>query len=152
MGRSSRSEKRLRRFIQRHATPFQWFCFNALLPLLGVRTIFREALRGNFAAPFHLIRAYLRNVGNLDAPGVRTIVERIKSQLGPVISPERLVDGCLDQMGAISISQESRNILIQFASEQGDLAVDSPGANGQADRRVTDTMQVIAATHEFQRA
>jgi len=50
----------LRRFLQRHATPFQWFCFNAFLPVLGMRTMFREALRGNFAAPFHLIRAYLR--------------------------------------------------------------------------------------------
>ena len=93
-----------------------------------------------------------KHLGNLDAPGVRAIVERIKSQLGPSISPERLVDGCLDQMGAISVSQESRDVLIQFASEQGDLTVDSPDANGHADRRVTDTMQVIAATHEFQRA
>ena len=93
-----------------------------------------------------------KHLGNLDAPGVRAIVERIKSQLGPLISPERLVDGCLDQMGAISVSPESRNVLIQFASEQGDLTVDSPDANGHADRRVTDTMQVIAATHEFQRA
>jgi len=93
-----------------------------------------------------------KHLGNLDAPGVRAIVERIKSQLGPMISPERLVDGCLDQMGAISVSPESRNVLIQFASEQGDLTVDGPDANGHVDRRVTDTMQVIAATHEFQRA
>ena len=93
-----------------------------------------------------------KHLGNLDAPGVRAIVERIKSRLGPMISPERLVDGCLDQMGAISVSPESRDVLIQFASEQGDLTVDSPDANGHADRRVTDTMQVIAATHEFQRA
>ena len=93
-----------------------------------------------------------KHLGNLDAPGVRAIVERIKSQLGPMISPERLVDGCLDQMGAISVSPESRNVLIQFASEQGDLTVDGPDSNGHVDRRVTDTMQVIAATHEFQRA
>lgn len=50
----------LRRFVHRHATPFQRFCFSALLPVLGLRTVVREALRGNFAAPFHLIRAYLR--------------------------------------------------------------------------------------------
>ena len=93
-----------------------------------------------------------KHLGNVDAPGVRAIVERIKSQLGPVISPEGLVDGCLDQMGAISVSPQSRNVLIQFASEQGDLTVDSPDANGHAERRVTETMQVIAATHEFQRA
>ena len=93
-----------------------------------------------------------KHLGNLDAPGVRAIVERIKSQMGPVITPERLVDGCLDQMGIISVSQESRNVLVQFASEQGDLTVDSPDGNGHTDRRVTDTMQVVAATHEFQRA
>jgi GT2 family glycosyltransferase len=51
--------RNLRRFVRRHATPFQRFCFNALLPVLGVRTVLREAMRGNFAAPYHLIRAYL---------------------------------------------------------------------------------------------
>lgn len=50
----------LRRFVHRHATTFQWFCFNALLPLLGMRTLLREALRGNIKAPLHLIRGYLR--------------------------------------------------------------------------------------------
>ena len=52
--------RNLRRFMKRHATWYQWLCFNALLPVLGLRTIAREIARGNVKAPFHLIRGYWR--------------------------------------------------------------------------------------------
>lgn len=52
--------RNLRKFMRRHATWYQWLCFNALLPLLALRTIGREMVRGNFKAPFNLIRGYWR--------------------------------------------------------------------------------------------
>jgi hypothetical protein len=52
--------RNLRRFMKRHATKFQWFCFNGLLPLLALRTIVREIARGNAKAPFQLLARYWR--------------------------------------------------------------------------------------------
>ena len=52
--------RNLRRFLDRHATPWQRLCFNALLPVLALRTLAREVLRGNPLAPFRLMIAYLK--------------------------------------------------------------------------------------------
>lgn len=52
--------RNLRRFLARHATPWQRLCFHALLPLLALRTVAREVVRGNPWAPFRLMIAYLK--------------------------------------------------------------------------------------------
>jgi GT2 family glycosyltransferase len=52
--------RNLRQFLARHATPWQRLCFHALLPLLALRTIAREVLRGNPMAPFRLMTAYFK--------------------------------------------------------------------------------------------
>ena len=44
-------------------------------------------------------------VGNLELPGVRAIIHRMASE-GATISPERLVDGCLEMVGAYELAQE----------------------------------------------
>ena len=49
----------MRRFFKRHATPFQWFCFHLLLPVLSVKTIVRELRRGNVKAIISLIKGFL---------------------------------------------------------------------------------------------
>jgi len=52
--------RNLRRFLARHATPWQRRCFHALLPVLALRTVVREVVRGNPWAPFRLMIAYLK--------------------------------------------------------------------------------------------
>ena len=52
--------RNLRKFVKRHATTLQWYGFNLLLPLLGLRTACRELIKGNLKAPLQLIRGYLR--------------------------------------------------------------------------------------------
>lgn len=49
----------MRRFFKRHASPFQWFCFNLLLPLLSIKTIVRELKRGNVKAIWGLAKGFL---------------------------------------------------------------------------------------------
>ncbi|GAB4332559.1 MAG: hypothetical protein Kow0089_00500 [Desulfobulbaceae bacterium] len=51
--------RNMRRFFRRHATNFQWLCFNLLLPLLGMKTVFRELRRGNVRAVLSLARGFL---------------------------------------------------------------------------------------------
>lgn len=49
----------MRRFFKRHATSFQWFCFNLLLPFLSLKTVARELRRGNVKAIFALVKGFL---------------------------------------------------------------------------------------------
>ena len=86
-------------------------------------------------------------VGNLDLPGVQLIVERMKA--GPDnISLEEFVDGCLDLIGPVQVSESSRNSLIEYAKRGGDLQRSSDNFP----QRVTEMLQLIVATAEYQYA
>ena len=55
-------------------------------------------------------------VGNLTKPGVRRIIERLAA-LGSSLTPEQLVDGCLDLAGPVLVSPgEARSAHRQRAS------------------------------------
>ncbi len=80
-------------------------------------------------------------IGDLDRPGVRTMVDNIASGNGDHLSSSRLVDLCLEQMGDISVSDASREILVSYA-EQTD----------RSPQGVASVLRLLAATEEFQRA
>ena len=89
-------------------------------------------------------------LGDIDKPGVRAMTESIVARSGGELSPKQIVDGCLAELGALLLSDETRATLVEFASNRGDMGnVDS---GEQARRRVADTLQLVAATREFQRA
>jgi hypothetical protein len=79
--------------------------------------------------------------GDLSKPGVNAMVEKIAAGNGDRLSSQWLVDLCLAQMGEISVSDASRNILVKFAKE----ADRSPEG-------VAGMLRLSAATEEFQRA
>ena len=85
-----------------------------------------------------------QQVGDVGKPGIRAMVERIGSQMSAATSPERLVDACLEEVGALEVKEDTRRVLVDFSSrKQGD----------QADQRhIADVLQMVAATQEFQRA
>ena len=88
--------------------------------------------RVNFAAD---------QVGNLDHPGIRDIVERILSRGD--LSPEELVDGCLDLLGPLVVGDETRRALVDKARQSRD-------AQEGLVQRVAQMLQLIVATREFQ--
>ena len=92
------------------------------------------------------------HLGRIDAPGVRSMIRGVCSQAEGPISPEGLVDACLDQMGARTVSDDTRESLLAFASKRGDLDVAGPEPDEEAQRRVAEMLQLVAATTEFQRA
>ncbi len=51
--------KNMRRFFKRHASPFQWFCFNLILPFLSIKTIVRELRRGNVRVIWGLAKGFI---------------------------------------------------------------------------------------------
>ena len=71
---------------------------------------------------------------------------------GGTVTPERLVDLCLDHMGAISVQHGTRTRLIDYAAQGGNLDTTGTDLDEASKRRVSDIVQLVAATPEFQRA
>jgi uncharacterized protein (DUF1800 family) len=84
------------------------------------------------------------NVGNVNLPGVRAIIDRLRSE-GPTLSPERLVDGCLELLGAYELAEETRNELVALARGEGEIQT---GADNFS-TRVAQMLQSIVATTEY---
>jgi hypothetical protein len=86
-------------------------------------------------------------VGDTSLPGVQAIINRLK-QRGS-LSPEQLVDGCLDMIGPVEVGSDTKQELLSQANEWGQISWSNGGAQ-MADQRVGQMLQLIAATREYQ--
>lgn len=88
-------------------------------------------------------------VGNLAQPGVRDIIDRLAGSR-TTMTPEELVDGCLDLIGPLEVGEKTRTSLLGKASAAGELRLDTESGKQAFDRRVAEMLQLIVATREFQ--
>ena len=86
-------------------------------------------------------------LGDGGQPGVEAMVNRIVSRGEDGTSPGRLVDDCLDEMGAVVVAKETRTALFDLASANGNGS-DQDGYR----KRVSEMVRLVASTTEFQRA
>ncbi len=84
-------------------------------------------------------------VGNIQQPGVRAIVERLALE-EQRISPELLLDRCLEMLGCYELGEVTRGLLVTHARKGGPL---SPGTE-EFEHRVGQMLQLIVATQESQ--
>jgi hypothetical protein len=87
-------------------------------------------------------------VGDTSLPGVRAMIDRLKAR--GTLSPDQLVDGCLDLLGPVQAGPDTKQELLGQAKEWGQVAWDSDANSKIADRRAAEMMQLIAATREYQ--
>ena len=86
---------------------------------------------------------------NADMPGIKSIINRLGAS--ETLSPEEVVDGCLELLGAVQINDETREQLLTHVRASGDLSRGSTEEETQAfGKRVTEVLQLIAATREYQ--
>ena len=83
-------------------------------------------------------------VGNTSHPGIQAIIQRLASR-GPTISPEQLVDGCLDMLGAYELTEVTRNELLAMSQGEGDIRTGTQ----EFESRVGQMLQSIVATTEY---
>ena len=88
---------------------------------------------------------------DVNKPGVRSIIDRIRAQ-GPIVSPEALVDACLDLMGPLTTSKDIRQEMVAHATERGDLRFDSADAARASAERIGEILDLVVATREYQLA
>ena len=91
--------------------------------------------RINFTADF---------VGDTNFPGIQEIINRLASD-GPNVSPEGLVDGCLQMLGHYQMSDDTRQMLMAHAQSGGDLGTDTQ----EFPQQVGQMLQMIVATKEY---
>ncbi len=91
-------------------------------------------------------------LGDTGTPGSHALMRRLTADNGGVLAPDRLVDLCLDHLGAISVHEDTRSRLVEYAAEEGDIHIEGPDVGEDVKRRVAGVVQLIAATPEFQRA
>jgi hypothetical protein len=87
-------------------------------------------------------------VGQTDLPGVKDIVDRLMSR--GAMSPKEFVEGCLDLLGPIEVSESTLLGLIEFAEKGGQLRNRTEEERIEFTRRVGQMLQMIVATQEFQ--
>ena len=83
-------------------------------------------------------------VGDIDLPGVRAIINRLSSE-GATISPEGLVDRCLDLLGAYELADDTRSKLLAHAERGGELRTGTE----EFAQSVGQMLQLIVATPEY---
>ena len=94
-----------------------------------------------------------QELSSLDKPGVRAIIDRLAAENGGVLTPEQLVDQCLDLLGPVAVEDDTRTALVDFAAAGGgalNLSGHQPG--DATEQRVSNVLRIIASTREYQLA
>ena len=91
-----------------------------------------------------------KELGDVTQPGIRAIVDRLASNNGGTLMPDEAVDGCLDLIGPIPASDDTRDSLVEHVARRGDIDLGGETRDEEAERRVGELLSLIAATPEFQ--
>ena len=91
-----------------------------------------------------------RLLGKVSRPGVRAIIERLASHNGGTMSPDELVEHCLDLVGPIPVSEDTRAALVKNVAKGGDVDLGAHRQGDESEQRVGEVLSMIASTPEFQ--
>ncbi len=87
-------------------------------------------------------------LGDTSLPGVQSVISQLKSQ--GTLSPVDFVNGCLDAIGPLDVSEMTYDELLTQAKEGGDLVWDTPQEIESSERRVGIVLALIAASRDYQ--
>jgi len=95
--------------------------------------------RVNFAARF---------LGDASLPGIQAIVDGLRAR--GTLSPTECVDGCLDLLGPLDVSEQTRRELLAQAEEGGELRWGTEQEYRASAQRVGVMLALIGASREYQ--
>ena len=82
------------------------------------------------------------------APGVQDIISRLSRNES--LTPEELVDQCLDLIGPIEVGEDTRGALARYADSVGDVDLSNDQAITENAGKVARMLQLIVASREYQ--
>ncbi len=87
-------------------------------------------------------------VGDVNRPEVQAILDKLRTQ--GELSPEALVNICLDLMGPLDVNEPTRQELIKHTSVGGPLSWSTPQASEASTERVGELLQLIVSLRDYQ--
>ena len=87
-------------------------------------------------------------LGNTSLPGVKLIVERLKSQGN--LSPAETVAACLDVIGPLAGSEATYGELLAQAQEEDELRWNTEEEATRSEQRIGILLALIAASRDYQ--
>ena len=87
-------------------------------------------------------------IGDASKPGTAALVERVCS--GGRITPEDIVERCLEELGPVEPTDQTRTALIRHAEEAGEITFETEADREAVSARVARILQLIVATKEYQ--
>jgi uncharacterized protein (DUF1800 family) len=88
-------------------------------------------------------------LGNIEQPGVRDMIRRLGEGRAS-LTPEELVDGCLDLVGPMEAQPETRSVLLEQARQDGEARFETAEGRNRFAHGVGGMLRFIVATPEFQ--
>ena len=92
-----------------------------------------------------------KEIGDANQPGVRAIIERVKSR-GQSLAPPDFVTACLEEAGSMTVSDSTFGQLLRHAESEGDVSFEGPNQATRSQQRVVEMLQLILSTREYQMA
>ena len=93
-----------------------------------------------------------KEVSNVNNPGVRNIIDRLASESDGELTPEELVDRCIDLIGPFEVAPKTRYAIVEFASREGNLDIKDHQKGDESEQRVGHVLRLLASTKEYQLA
>ena len=93
-----------------------------------------------------------RELGDVTKPGVRELIERLAGQNGDTLSPDDVVGSCLEFLGHMPVSGDTRDSLVDHVAKDGDLDLRGHSQGDESEQRVGELLSLIVSTREFQKA
>jgi uncharacterized protein (DUF1800 family) len=90
-------------------------------------------------------------VSDATKPGVQDIISRLTTE-GAALSPEDFVDRCLELAGPMTVSDETRNSLLEYARPLGTFDLSIQADRQESVSRVVRMLQLIVSSREYQLA
>lgn len=82
-------------------------------------------------------------------PGIEAIIGRLIAENNS-LSPEQFVDRCLGFAGPLTVSGDTRDILLKYAESEGALDLETESGVSKSKSRIIRMLQLIVASREYQ--
>ena len=107
----------------------------------------------NTGAYVHRVNFASKILGNPNKPGLRALIAEVRDATeNGALSPDALVDACLDAIGPMPVLDSTREGLTDYASKWGDLTFDTEQDAADAESKIIIMLQLAATTQEYQLA
>ena len=91
-----------------------------------------------------------KELSDIQQPGARSIIDRLANTDGGILSPSSLVNNCLELLGAVNATDDTKATLVTFAEQFGDVDLSNHKPGDDAEKAVGNIMRLIASTKEYQ--